>query len=82
MIVEIEPTDFDELAAAQNGWDTRYRPLKREGFNGRIISLRTNAIQIDIEQFDTPMDDRRRRSGDWLELRSAFSAQQRLRLLW
>ncbi|ESQ15827.1 MAG: helix-turn-helix domain-containing protein [Thiohalocapsa sp. PB-PSB1] len=56
MIVEIEPTDFDELAAAQNGWDTRYRPLKREGFNGRIISLRTNAIQIDIEQFDTPME--------------------------
>jgi AraC family ethanolamine operon transcriptional activator len=56
MIVEFEPTDFDELAAAQNGWDTRYRPLKREGFNGRMISLRTNSIQIDMEQFETPME--------------------------
>jgi AraC family ethanolamine operon transcriptional activator len=56
MIVEFEPTDFDELAVAQNGWNTRYRPLKREGFRGRMISLRTKAIQIDMEQFDTPME--------------------------
>ena len=52
----IDSKDFDELAEAQSGWDMQYRPLSSSQFEGKLEVVQTDGLQIDIEQWGSPIE--------------------------
>ena len=56
MVSVLKTRDFDELSAAQEGWEVHHRPVRTGGFEGRLITGCTGSIQVDLEQWDTALE--------------------------
>jgi AraC family ethanolamine operon transcriptional activator len=44
-------TDFEEFSAAQQGWETCYRPVTSGKFDVDMLSMRCDGVQIDVERY-------------------------------
>lgn len=53
MFKTFETTDFDELTAAEEGWDIHHRPVRPAKFEGRITVARVGGIGVDLESWST-----------------------------
>lgn len=51
-----QTTDFDELTAAEEGWDIGHRPLRPEKFHARLTLASVGSIRVDVESWTTAVE--------------------------
>lgn len=53
MVKTLRTTDYDELTAAEEGWEIHHRPVRPEKFEGRITLARIGGVGVDLESWST-----------------------------
>ncbi|MEA3277722.1 MAG: helix-turn-helix domain-containing protein [Pseudomonadota bacterium] len=56
MFTALETTDFDELAAAQEGWEIHHRPVRAKRLEAKLWLGRVAGIRVDLERWNTPLE--------------------------
>ena len=50
MFRTLRTTDYDELTAAEEGWEIRHRPVRPEKFEGHVALARVGSLGVIQEQ--------------------------------
>jgi AraC family ethanolamine operon transcriptional activator len=56
MIRTLQTTDFDELTAAEEGWDIGHRPVSPEKFDARLTLASVGFVRVDVESWTTAVE--------------------------
>ena len=51
MFRTLRTTDYDELTAAEEGWEIRHRPVRPEKFEGHVTLARIGSLGVDLESW-------------------------------